>query len=244
MLPVPFAPVNLPRRARSRRERGVTLVEVLITVFIIVLVTGLAAFGFGALSGSRLKTSAVQVGGSVRIAYAHATAISRPVRLVFDFDERKILIEEGSGKHLVSKGKSGGAESAGDAAAEAEEAGRSVAGGSHTPKASFEQAKEMVGFPAEGIELPTGIQFWQVETAHQEEPITGGKAYLYFFPGGQTENASIQLRVTNADEKDDTQYMSVTVSPLTGRTAVTKGRARMSVVRDDDEPRDREEVQP
>lgn len=241
---VPSNNVSARRRGHARARRGVTLIEVLITVFIVVGVTAMAALGMGAMTGSRLKTSAVQVGGAVRIAYSHATAVSKPVRLVFDFEERKILMEVGSGKHLVSKGRSGGADSANEAEKEAEEAARTVAGGSQGPKASFEPVSEMLGFPDEGIDLPTGIQFWQVETGHQEEPILEGRAYLYFFPGGQTESAAVQLRVTNASETDDTQYMTVLVSPLTGKTKASKGRVRMPVIREDAELTDREEVEP
>ena len=41
-----------------------------------------------------------------------------------------------------------------------------------------------------------------MDTTHQEQPTREGHGYLYFFPGGQTESAAIQLRISNAEEED------------------------------------------
>ena len=44
-----------------------------------------------------------------------------------------------------------------------------------------------------GRSLGKGVKFRKVETGHSPEGQTSGRAYLYFWPGGQTERASIQL---------------------------------------------------
>ena len=43
--------------------------------------------------------------------------------------------------------------------------------------------------------LEGGIKFRGVQTQHDDLPRTEGRAYLYFWPGGQTERASIQLKI-------------------------------------------------
>jgi general secretion pathway protein H len=228
------------RRARER-ARGVTLVEVLITVAIMTLVSGLAILGMGAASGARLKRGATELSGVIRIAYAHATSHSHTVRLVFDFATNRITMEETAGRHLMKKGRSGGAEPATEAERAAEQEALGFGEGPLTPKAMFSPAKAF-GFPQTGKELPSGIGFWQVEVAHQEQAVGEGRAYLYFFPNGQTETANIQIRISNSDPAQDASYMTVTVAPLTGKTNILKGRVPMIAPRDDTEASERQDT--
>jgi general secretion pathway protein H len=59
--------------------------------------------------------------------------------------------------------------------------------------------------------LNKGVTFVSVYTSHRDRPAEEGKAYLYFFSGGMTELAVIQLQ-------DGAGYVnSVEVHPLTGR---------------------------
>lgn len=225
------------RRPRGR-SRGVTLIEVLITVAIITMISGLAILGIGAASGARLKRGATELSGAIRIAYAQATSHSRTVRLVFDFATNRMTLEETTGRHLVKKGRSGGAEPATEAEKQAEQEALGFGEGPRTPKATFQPAKAF-GFPATGKDLPAGIGFWQIENSHQDAAVGEGRAYLYFFPNGQTELASIQIRISNSEPTQDANYMTVTVSPLTGKTNILKGRVPMLSPRDDVEASER-----
>jgi general secretion pathway protein H len=200
----------------------VSIIEIMIVVAIVGLMVGVAVMSLGAVTSARLKQATTQVAGATRIAYSHATAVSKVVRLNFDFTESKIYLEEAEGRHLVSADRTGGAEAANDI--EAEAAAQAQASVLRAPKASF-SAVDTIGFPQEGVELPSSIQFWQVQVSHQPEPIREGNGYLYFFPGGQTQQAAIQLRISNASEGDATGFMTVLVSPLTGKTLIKKGRA-------------------
>ncbi len=233
-------PCRTWRRPRGR-SRGVTLVEVLITVAIITMISGLAILGIGAASGARLKRGATELSGAIRIAYAQATSHSHTVRLVFDFATNRMTMEETTGRHLLKKGRAGGAEPATEAERAAEQAALGFGEGPKTPKASFTPSKAF-GFPPTGKDLPAGIGFWQIETGHQDAPIGEGRAYLYFFPNGQTETASIQIRISNSDPILDANYMTVTVSPLTGKTNILKGRIPMVAPRDDVEASERQDT--
>ena len=125
-----------------RRQRGLSLVEVLITLAIMTLVTGTAVMGLGQLRKARLRQSAVMIASAVRVAYGHANAIGKPVRLVFDFEQRMVTLEEGSGRLSVDKKeKSGGAAAATDIEKQVEEEAEKIVKGPRAPKASFTPTK-------------------------------------------------------------------------------------------------------
>jgi general secretion pathway protein H len=227
-----------------RRTRGLTLVEVLITVTVIALISGSVMLGMGAVTSARLKRSAALLAGAVRVAYAHANAKSKPVRLVFDFEERMIVLEESTGDLLVERNdRAGGAAAATEAEKAATAEADAILKGPRAPRPSFEPAKAY-GFNPEkdrpGKELSSGVRFLQVETGHQDEPVTEGRAYLYFWPGGQTEHAAIQLSLGGGETED--AVMTVLVSPLTGKTELRKGKASMPRPRDDAEASEREDT--
>lgn len=237
--------VHMPRRPsstrpRARRDRGMTLIETLVTLAIIALISGIAILGLGSRTSAKLKASAAQLSGSIRIAYAHSISTAKTVRLVFDFASHKTTMEEAPQRHLMKKDASGGATPASELEAAALEASQAIAEGPQVPRATFEPTKSF-GMPKEGRELESGINFWSVRTSHDVEPVPEGRAYLYFFPNGQTESAAVQLRISNANEADDSNYLTVVVSPLTGRTEVKKGRVEFTPPRDDVEASEREE---
>jgi general secretion pathway protein H len=227
-------------------SRGVTLVEILITVTIVAMLSGMAMLGIGAMSGARMKRTAVQIAGAVRTAYAHANATSKPVRLVFDFERRAIVLEEGSSALLrVKRDKSGGAEAATEAEAEAHAAADAILKGPRAPKPSFKPARafgwsEEEG--AQGKELPPGIRIHSVETPHTEEPELSERAYVYFWPGGTAERAAIIVTRGDGEEDEDSDFMTILVSPLTGKTEIKLGRHTMPRPRNDAEESEREDT--
>lgn len=233
------------RRPRTLR-RAVTLVEVLITVALISLVTGSAIYAIGMASGARLKRSATMIAGAVRIGYAHANAKSRPVRLVFDFEDRMVSLEESSSQlYIEKKSKTGGAAAATEAERAAQEAAEELLKGPRAPRPAFQPTRAFgwnpdMGKP--GKELERGIRFLSVETAHQEEPEQATRAYLYFWPGGQTERAAIQIVIANAEEEDENSVITLLVSPLTGKTEIKRGKVAMQRPRDADEESEREDT--
>lgn len=227
------------------RQRGVTLVEVLITLAIVALFTGMAMLGTGAANSARLRRSAVMVASAIRVAYAHANAVAKPVRLVFDFDTRLVTLEEsttGSMK-MVKNDLTGGAAAVTEAEKKAQDEADQILKGPRAPRAAFKAAKAY-GFNPDkdktGKELESNVRFLQIETGHQDEPVRQGRAYLYFWPGGSGERAAIQLRISTSDSEAD--MMTLILSPLTGKVDLRKGRLSMPRPRDDVEESDRQDT--
>ena len=87
--------------------------------------------------------------------------------------------------------------------------------------------------------LPFGIRFRSVQTMHDEDARTKGRAYLYFWPSGLTERASIVLR--KGDSLADNDAMTVMVSPLTGATQIKPGNVSLPVITDEKNLSERED---
>ena len=227
---------------RKSTSRGLTLVEVLVVVLLIAVLAGAIFFGTGAFSSSRLRGAAGLVLSGVRIGTTRANTTGRPVRLVFDLDQRRILLEEASSSVMLrerEKSASAGAEAATEAEQKAVADAERIVEGPKAARAQFKPVKQF-GFDADdpslGRELGRDIQYRHVQTEHDEQPRSEGRAYLYFFPGGGTERAVIQLRRNEQDEG-----LTVVVSALTGRARIERGRIELPEPRSDGEFSEREE---
>jgi general secretion pathway protein H len=110
------------------------------------------------------------------------------------------------------------------------------------PKAPLATFSPVAAFGADGDdaalgrELGTDIRFVQVQTEHDSEPRVEGRAYLYFWPGGGTERAAIQIT-----RPGDVRGLTVLVSALTGRARLERGRVELEEARHDGDLQDREE---
>jgi general secretion pathway protein H len=184
--------------------------------------------------------------GAVRVGFTRATASSKTVRLVMDFQDNAIWLEEGDQPHLVqSKDVSGAGGAAASTMAEKqalEESSR-ILKGPTAPRTSFQEIDAMglvASDPGKGHKaLERGIKFRQVQTAHDPEPRKDGRAYLYFWSGGMTERASIQLKVGDSDE--EANAVTLIIAPLTGKVTIKDGAIDLPNPQDDKEASDRED---
>lgn len=212
-------------RGGDRGARGLTLVEVLVVIALIALLSGAIVFGSGMFASSRERAAAMLVVSGVRLGLTRANATGNPVRMVFDLDHDRIQLEETSGPMLRVKeeGEStgGGAEPATEAERKAREESDRILEGPRAPRASFKPVAQF-GFdgddPGQGRELGKDVHFVEVQTDHDGQARSEGRAYLYFWPGGDTERAVVQLRIGSRDDG-----LTVEVSPLTGRARIRRG---------------------
>ncbi len=239
--------ISTERSVRRAHARGMTLIEILVVMLLVSLVLGAVVFGSGQLSSSRIKHTATSIAGAVRVAFTRATATSRSVRIVFDIDNQTMWLEEGDVPMLVQTKDltgTGGADPVTEAERRAVSEGERLVKGPQAPRAHF---KAVQAFGTQSVEggkgprkLDRGITFREVQTAHDEQPRISGRAYLYFWPGGRTERASIQIRI--GDSTDDGDTMSLMVSPLTGKVTVKNGPVPVPNPLDDKEASERQDT--
>ena len=223
-----------------------TLIEVLIVMALIALILSAVVIGSGQMSSSRLRHSSTMITGAIRVGFSRATASSKTVRLVMNFETNAIWLEEGNQPHLVQandKSGTGGAAAATVMEQAALEDSSRILKGPTAPRTSFKEIDAMglvASDPGKGHKpLERGIKFRQVQTAHDYEPRAEGRAYLYFWPGGQTERAAIQLKIGDNDE--ERRAVTLLVAPLTGKVTIKDGAVEMPQPQDDGEASDRED---
>jgi general secretion pathway protein H len=207
------------------RERAFSLVEVLIVVALIAGMSAVIISGSGMLAGTRLRSAATLIISGIRLGTSRANSTGRPVRMVFDLEERRVMLEETLGRMLIVKDDKEGAGAGADPSTEAEQAAldeaRGVLDGPRPERPRFtpvEAFADSGGDKQSGRDLGASIRFLAVQTEHDPEPRVDGRAYLYFWPGGGTERAIIQL-----GKEGDTDGLTVVVSALTGRAKIMRG---------------------
>jgi general secretion pathway protein H len=224
-----------------------TLIEIMVVLVILVVVAGVAVAGSMQLPSARLRRSATMIASAVKVGYTRATATSRDLRLVMDIDGSRIWLEE-SDAPMLAKSKDKNATGGADPITQVEEAvqaeGATIMKGPPVPKPRFHPI-EAYGFGdvdtgKGGKPLQRGIKFRSVQTPHDDVARTKGRAYLYFWPGGRTENASIQVRI--GDSGDESEIVTLLVSPLTGKVTIKSGPAELVVPMDDVQASDRKET--
>lgn len=231
---------------RGGLRRGMTLIEILVVLAIVAIVMSAVILGSGQLASSRMRHSSTMIAGAIRVGFSRATSTSKSVRLVMDFEENAIWLEEGDQPHLVQTKDitgTGGASASTVAEKTALEESSRIVKGPTAPRTSFREIDPMgmvASDPGKTHKpLERGIEFREVQTSHDDVPRTTGRAYLYFWPGGQTERASIQLRIGKSTAEDDA--MTLLVSPLTGKVAVKSGAIALTNPTDDKEASERED---
>jgi general secretion pathway protein H len=235
------------RICRVASSRGVTLLEVLVVMVLVCLVAGGLVLGGGQLASVRLRHTATMIAGAVRVAFFRASATAKSQRIVFDMDEQAMWIEESDLPMLVqSKDTSttGGAEAATALEKKALEENDRILKGPHPPRPLFHPIKNELGFSSgTGAKGPRpidrGITFREIQTPHDDLARNEGRAYLYFWPGGQTELANIQIRIGHSEDPGDT--LTLVISPLTGKVSVKNGPVAFVLPVDDRAASEREE---
>ena len=235
-----------------------TLIEILVVMVIMAVMMAVVVVGSGQSDSARLRQGAALVTGAVRVAFSNSSARAKPLRLVFDFDANTLSLEQSDDVMLLAReDKTGTGGAAGmtelENAAIAE--GQRITKGPQAPRATFTPMGASgfgVGTGAkEAKPLPKNIGFRSVHCEHELERRTQGRAYLYFFPGGETERCVIQLGIGRAADDDTSPtaptgadvpgVLSLVVSPLTGKVEVKPGAMPLEEPADDHEASEREE---
>lgn len=88
---------------RARKDRGFSLIEMMIVVVIIGMAMGVVALGVGATTQARLRSSAWTLATAARFSFSRAVTRGTHVRIVLDFDEGQLWIEETTGRVVLNR---------------------------------------------------------------------------------------------------------------------------------------------
>lgn len=205
----------ITKRPLSKSSQGFTLIEVILVVAIIaVIVTG-ATFGLGAITRTRLRSSSYKVMSAARFAYNRAITQGTTTRLLFDFDKDTLAVEETYTPVTLATDEQletdeGAAIDPWDLArARIEKPLEPPVPRSPFGPITNASGKELKRYAAQPI--GDGISIHALITPHELDKRTEGEGAIYFFPGGVTEHAVVQL-----SDSSETVY-SVEIHPLTGK---------------------------
>jgi general secretion pathway protein H len=219
---------------RRRGQGGYTLFEVMAVAAIAV---GLVVVGGVAIRRVRqtdLRNATTRLGGAIRYTYDRAGTSGRYYRLVVDLDQKTYWPEASDDRFYLVRGPGGATtedETDAPPTAKASSGSKSLLGGiggggdlpgGATPSGTV-AVKVGVGKPRFAADTVTskrqsaplrGVTIDAVWTARLDQPVTQGRAYLYFYPEGRTERAIVHL-----SDAFDGVY-SLVVHPLTGRVQI------------------------
>jgi general secretion pathway protein H len=233
---------------------------VMLALLVIALIATIGVKGLRTVTKSNLRGAAAHLSGAIRFLFDRASVTGKYHRLVIDLNEGRYWAEVSDDKYYAPNQAETQAErrkreqDQADADEEARKQkekqqglfGNGVFGGtSSAPPSSFDLSKLEVGefrpkharFAAfketalKPVKLKPGLHIRSVYTPRMTEPVTSGRAYLYFYPLGQTEAAIVTL----SDESGDNVF-SLEVHPITGQVRIYDREIRPTLgVRYDDE---------
>ncbi|HXU63719.1 MAG TPA: prepilin-type N-terminal cleavage/methylation domain-containing protein [Polyangia bacterium] len=238
-----------------RAPRGFTLVEVMVALMVVALMATIGVKGFRSLRKSDLREATAHLSGAIRYMFDRASITGKYQRLVLDLNDGQYWAEVSDDKFYAPnqaesesdqrKRETAEKEADDEQRKKAEKQAQSFANSTTSSSTtSFDLSKLEVGefrprharFAAfkETALKPVRLKKLRIRSVYTPrmiEPITSGRAYLYFYPMGQTEPAIITL----TDESGESIY-SLVVHPITGRVRIYNYEIKPNLgVRYDDE---------
>jgi general secretion pathway protein H len=203
-----------------------TLIEIIVVVVIIALGASGLTFSVSVLTRSELKTAAGRLVSAARYAYGRAVSNGDTVRISFDIPGNKFSVEEAHGRVQLARKNEIDTPGAKDDS-EGERAGAVDAWAAARAKLETPLEPTLGASPFHPIGdkgaaasrfkdvfLGKRIQIVKLTVPHEPAPRDEGKGAVYFFPGGYSEHAVIQL----SDGQEG--VYSIEIHPLTGRAKV------------------------
>lgn len=233
----------MSRRCHSS-EAGFSLIEIMIVIVLLSIMATGTTMAIGALTRSRLRGGCMRVVAASRAAYSRAVVHGSSVRIVLNFDDHTIGIEEAHGRITLARqdderrGRRDESQEDG-AAVDPWAAAEARLEQEFQPDLGRSPFGPILGTNGDALRnfqprpIAQGVRLVSLVTPHESEPRFEGRGAIYFFPGGLGEHAIVQL----ADARD-TVY-SVEISALTGRGSVHSEAYEAIEIMDEDGEEDR-----
>jgi general secretion pathway protein H len=199
-----------------------TLIEIGVALCVAGLMLAVAIPALSAVTRAQLRQKSGQLSGAVRSMYGAAAIAGHTCRLVLDLDANAYWSECAKSNVRLSREGEQSQNGARVATREeellAEAAQRDGMSEEDRERAALLRKSAFAESPdVPKTELGGAVRFTDIWVQHQPERYSAGKAYLYFWSSGLTEEASIHLA-----QGDD--VYSLIVSPLTGKVKIASDR--------------------
>lgn len=204
-------------------ERGITLIEFAVAIAIMAFVLGMAIVSVNTVTSSNMRSASTQVSSAIRYLYNFSALTSSYCRFGVRLQENRYTAECSDTPFYLKKSRLDvvAGEVKGDDEVEEEKISllseQSGLLGELSQQLMKEQTANFTTLRSRFLKstvLPGNIYFDSMIVSHLSDRVFKGREYIYFFPGGQTENAFIYL----ADEKQN--IYTVRVYALSGRVEV------------------------
>jgi hypothetical protein len=215
-----------------------TLIEVMVVLALVMFMIAGAVRGFRALSRSDVRVTAAKLSGAMKYLFDRASTTGRVHRLVIDLDKGEYYAEVTDDTYYLPRDK----ETDESRALDAEAAQKEKEQQDKQAQEKTEADQFAIGSPGNKYQMSryqpqewkpkrpkwqpfkesairpvkiTNAKVADVYTPRLLDPMTTGKAYVYFFPLGFTEPAWIHI----SDRKGEGSF-TLALHPLTGMVRV------------------------
>jgi len=198
-----------------------TLIEIGVALCVAGLMLAIAIPAMSAVTRAQLRQKSGQLAGAIRSMYGAAAIAGHTCRLVLDLDGNAYWSEcAKSNVRLDREGErsQNGARVASREEERLQDARRDNMSEEEKEKLALAEKSAFAASPdVPKTELGGSVKFSDVWVQHQPERYTTGRAFVYFWSSGLTEETSIHL-------EQGGDVFSLIVAPLTGRVKVVGDR--------------------
>ncbi len=207
----------MPRR---RRQKGLTLLEILVVMGVLVLMMGVGINFLGQSKSTQLRIQTNRLAAAIRHAFNRSVTHGLYLRMTIDLEADAYWVDASAQPVFLKKEK----RNEGDEderkkdgqQADSVDTEKEAAGKGEKARSRRSAYAEDGVIPK--ITMEKGIGISGVMTSGQEDEFTSGKAFIHFFPNGWVEPSMIYT--TDGEETTYTLF----VNPLTGKVSRKLGK--------------------
>ncbi|HUL58897.1 MAG TPA: type II secretion system protein [Anaeromyxobacteraceae bacterium] len=203
-------------RSAPPAERGFTLIELLVVVGIVAILALAAGPAVESITGANARQAAGALAGTMRALYDTAALRNVTCRLALDVDGRAWWAE-------CARSRAGMARDPDKQPPSAEELAERFPEEKDADRRRLLARTEFGAYSDRLVakrELPGRARFDPLRVEGRREAVDKGVAYVYFFPGGQTQRAYVPVA-------DGSNLYTVVLEPLTGHARVAYGKVEV-----------------
>lgn len=208
----------MSRSRLHRSTRGLTLLEVLVVMAILLLVVGVGVTGVTRMKSVRLRSETNRLAAAIRHCYNRASAHGLYLRMEIDLDSESYSVKASDRPIFLARAK----RQHGDDGVDPEDLDtddRDIDSDEEAlTKARARRAKYTEDGVISKITFKGGVGIDGVYTSGQDDVFESGTAYIHFFPQGFVEPALIYT----TDGED--LFYTLEISPLTGKVNRQPGK--------------------